>query len=196
MSDVVVVVVVVHYREKDQRFPHRTYVPPLSIHRADERMRISAPLKRVLSIRRGKINKWRCGARCGLRKLPPPSALSPLSLARSLSVAFLLCAVRIPGVHIRENRLRKYARFMHQYRGRAPSPPVPLFCSRLVLLSRSRVRPPGAMRRGAELNGAERCGTVRRSLVRYAAVRPEGGAGPCIIQETYVILNDNRINSR
>lgn len=36
----------------------------------------------------------------------------------------------IPGVHIRENRLRKYARFMHQYRAlaHAPSSP-PLFLS-------------------------------------------------------------------
>lgn len=29
---------------------------------------------------------------------------------------------RIPGVHIRENRLRKYARFMHQYRALAHAP--------------------------------------------------------------------------
>ena len=39
---------------------------------------------------------------------------------------------RIPGVHIRENRLRKYARFMHQYRALAHAP---------TLLSRSSLCP-------------------------------------------------------
>ncbi|KAI4482343.1 hypothetical protein M0804_008894 [Polistes exclamans] len=36
-----------------------------------------------------------------------------------------LPSLRIPGVHIRENRLRKYARFMHQYRAPPPPPPSP-----------------------------------------------------------------------
>lgn len=39
----------------------------------------------------------------------------------------------IPGVHIRENRLRKYARFMHQYRALAHAPSSPPSLS--ILLS-------------------------------------------------------------
>lgn len=101
----------------------------------------------------------------------------------SLPPSSFPCTARIPGVHIRENRLRKYARFMHQYRART-SPICPLPLSFFALASSS-CSPVLVCVRPAP-HYAVRCG----------AVRPEGGAGPCIIQEVHVILNDNRIDSQ
>lgn len=89
----------------------------------------------------------------------------------------------IPGVHIRENRLRKYARFMHQYRAfaHAPSSPPPLLFffppslprSSLPLLARVQVehvdRRKG--REKGEFSRGKRCEYVR------TYVRTRGGKG-------------------
>ena len=93
----------------------------------------------------------------------------------------------IPGVHIRENRLRKYARFMHQYRAfaHAPSsPPPPLLSffppslprSSLPLLARVQVehvdrrkgREKGEFSRGKKMR-------VRTYVCTYARWEGRGG---------------------